>query len=367
MSVTPNVSVIVPCYNHRQFLVERVESIFHQTYTNYELILLDDASTDGSAEFLQQFTTRPNVRLVINESNSGSPFAQWNRGVELANGQFIWIAESDDSARPGLLEKLVAVLESHPRVGIAQCNSMLIDESGAVTGPIVPDAHPDAMDRWNGDFLADGRDEIRHFLYLQNTIPSASAVVFRRSVYQEAGPADATFSVSGDLLQWVRMLEHSDLYYLADVLSLSRVHAQTQRVAASHNGTYELEALEIQRRICNSLPVARDVVRRGADRCAISWLQKRSRWSLCGQRVSPLRLFLAVARARSQGCPALRRAVTVLSVRRNSEEPPPEVGGPSRLTPLACEALPESCTLNLKTIRWHRHDNSPSGQTGLVS
>lgn len=273
MSAAPRVSVIVPNYNHRPFLSERLESIFQQTYTDFELILLDDASADGSLELLRSYASRPGVRLLINEVNSGSPFHQWNRGMQDAHGEYVWIAESDDTARQEFLERLVTVLDAHPSVGLAECESQLIDGSGTVLGPIPRDAHPEAAQRWRHDFLAEGREEIRRFLYLQNTIPSSSAVVFRRSAYRDAGPADPELTLTGDWLQWVKLLLRSDRYFLAQPLSFSRVHSGTQREAAARNGRQELEALAVQRRIQRLLPIDPPMTRRGAERYATSWLQ----------------------------------------------------------------------------------------------
>src|ERR1700756_5018477 len=94
----PTVSVIVPNYNHARFLPKRIDSILRQSFQDFELILLDDCSTDDSRSILSQHASDPRVRIEFNQVNSGSPFKQWNRGVGLARGQYIWIAESDDYA-----------------------------------------------------------------------------------------------------------------------------------------------------------------------------------------------------------------------------------------------------------------------------
>ncbi len=273
MSTVSRVSVVVPNYNHGAFLPERLESIFRQTYADFEVILLDDASTDGSLQLLQKYAARPNVRLLINETNSGSPFHQWNRGVEQAQGEFVWIAESDDSARPEFLRKMVAVLDQHPSVGLAECDSRLVDASGDILGQIPRDAHPEAAQRWRQSFPANGQEEIRRFLYLQNTIPSASAVLFRRAAYLAAGPAESRLQLTGDWLQWVKLLRQSDRYFLAEPLSLSRVHPATQRASTASDGRSELEALTVQRHIRRLSNVERGTIRRGAERYATSWLQ----------------------------------------------------------------------------------------------
>ena len=96
--MTPLVSIIVPNYNHAAFLQERLDSIFKQTCQDFEVIILDDASTDDSLEILNVYKEHPKVsHFVVNTTNSGSPFLQWQKGLALATGNYVWIAESDDT------------------------------------------------------------------------------------------------------------------------------------------------------------------------------------------------------------------------------------------------------------------------------
>src|SRR5215469_14819662 len=96
-SIAPKVSIVVPNYNHARFLPQRLDSILGQTFQDFELILLDDSSTDDSRSILLEYGRRdPRVRIEFNEVNSRNPFKQWNKGVGLAHGQYVWIAESDD-------------------------------------------------------------------------------------------------------------------------------------------------------------------------------------------------------------------------------------------------------------------------------
>jgi glycosyltransferase involved in cell wall biosynthesis len=117
------VSVIIPNYNHARFLPRRIESVLCQTYQDFELILLDDCSTDDSRSLLSEYACDPRVRMEFNEKNSGSPFKQWNKGVRLARGEYVWIAESDDYADERMLERLAAVLEAEPKFALAYCRS----------------------------------------------------------------------------------------------------------------------------------------------------------------------------------------------------------------------------------------------------
>ena len=97
--VVPMVSVVVPNYNYAKYLPQRMESIFGQSFQNFEIILLDDASTDNSAELIEGYRAHPKVSVVeVSARNSGSPFRQWEKGLSLAKGKYVWIAEADDLA-----------------------------------------------------------------------------------------------------------------------------------------------------------------------------------------------------------------------------------------------------------------------------
>ena len=116
------VSAIIPNYNHEEFLKQRIESVLAQTYQDFEIILLDDASTDKSNKIINQYVQYPKVKhMVFNKKNSGAAFRQWENGMGLASGQYLWMAESDDWADPGFLAALVPVLEKNPEVGLVYC------------------------------------------------------------------------------------------------------------------------------------------------------------------------------------------------------------------------------------------------------
>src|SRR5664280_853615 len=133
MTQNPHISVCVPrgcpaesCIGqfgraHARFLRRRIESVLCQTYQDFELILLDDCSSDESRSLLSEYAGDPRVRIKFNEVNSGSPFRQWNKGVGLARGEYVWIAESDDYADERMLERLLTVLEAEPEVVFAYC------------------------------------------------------------------------------------------------------------------------------------------------------------------------------------------------------------------------------------------------------
>src|SRR4029077_1491910 len=122
----PSVSVIVPNYNHARFLRRRIESVLGQTYGDFELILMDDCSTDESQAILSEYARDARVRLEFNETNSGGTFRQWNKGVRLARGKYVWIAGADDYADERLLGSLVAMLDQDAAVTFAYCRSYCV-------------------------------------------------------------------------------------------------------------------------------------------------------------------------------------------------------------------------------------------------
>ena len=247
-----------------------MNTILTQTRQDFELILLDDASQDGSGDFLETFLDRPGVRLIRNTQNTGSPFAQWNRGLREAKGDLIWIAESDDIACPQFLEVLVGVLEQNESVGLAFCQSNRIDENGV----IISDSNQAGVnDVCQNNFRIDRGKAVSEYLYISNTIVSASAVVFRRDVYNSVGPADASLHLVGDWMQWCKMLLVSDMYYVAQPMSGTRIHTNTRRHSTASNGTLELESLTVQRQIRRCLKIDRRRIQEGSVRVARSWLQ----------------------------------------------------------------------------------------------
>lgn len=230
---TPNVSVVVPNYNHAAYLRQRLNSILNQTFQNFELILLDDCSTDDSRKILSEYSDHPKVtQVVVNAVNGGSAFAQWERGLSLAEGQYIWIAESDDFCEPDFLQQQVNILNQNPHVVVSYCQSTFVDENG---DPFLQDQ--DYLrwiepERYEHDFIADGAEEISRFLAFRNTIPNASAVVFRKE-HADQITLPVKYRYAGDWLFWIRMLRFGSLAFSAEPLNRFRSHPQTTRAAVS--------------------------------------------------------------------------------------------------------------------------------------
>jgi glycosyltransferase involved in cell wall biosynthesis len=239
----PKVSVIVPNYNHARFLPQRLESIFNQTFQDFEVILLDDSSTDYSRDVLEQFRNHPKVAaLVYNKQNSGSTFQQWEKGIRLSKGEFIWIAESDDYCETSFLSILVSKLIKHNKAGIAYCQTVSVDPYNKFLVNWLQHTDVFIPNVWKQSFSIAGEAAIINFFIYRNVIPNASGVLFRKSVYNATTGIDTGMNLLGDWFLWIKLLEVSDLIFIAQDLNYFRQHSNkaTGRNTFNFNNLKEL-------------------------------------------------------------------------------------------------------------------------------
>ena len=251
----PRVSVIVPNYNHARFLPRRIDSILGQTFQDFELILLDDCSTDDSRSTLSQYAGDPRVRIEFNAVNSGSTFKQWNKGARLANGKYIWFAESDDYTDPRMLERLVRILDSHPDVAFAYCRSWQVradDSPAGFADWYLEDLH---AQRWTTDFFADGYAECQKYFIYDNQVPNASSVVFRKAAYEAVGGADEGLRMCGDWKLWASIALTGRVAYLSEPLNYFRLHDESVRGRDRSHLLVVEETLEVIRWILDRVTV----------------------------------------------------------------------------------------------------------------
>lgn len=251
------VSVIVPNYNYSRFLDQRLGSIEQQTFTDCEFILLDDASTDDSLQVLESFAEKHRCPLICNAQNSGNVFKQWNKGLGLATGKYVWIAEADDYADHRFLETLVGRLEQNPQCGLAYCNSLRVDENNIILELVRPTLFGIDLERWQHDFVNSGHEECFRYLLRENTIPNASAVVFKRELYEAVGKVDESLKGGGDWKFWASLLQRSDLAFVAEPLNYFRVHKNTTRARARVWAASLPESFEVMKYIASSMDVPR--------------------------------------------------------------------------------------------------------------
>lgn len=268
----PKVSVIIPNYNHAAYLRERIESVLNQTFTDFELIILDDKSPDNSQEIISEYASKNNqITTVFNTQNSGSTFAQWNKGAQMAKGEYLWFAESDDFCEPTLLEKLVPVLDKNPQVGIAYAQTYLVNEQSEIINSYAENLEFIYKTKaWESDFVKSGKEVGRNWLYFHNPIPNASGALIRKSVYMDIGMAETGMKLNGDWFLYAKILTHSDLAFCAEHLNYFRVHELTQRKRAQATGHVYLEIIKINDYLREHIP--------GSDTNANKAMAKIAQW-----------------------------------------------------------------------------------------
>jgi glycosyltransferase involved in cell wall biosynthesis len=274
------VSAIVPNYNYAQYLLERLSSIFSQTYPIYEVIVLDDASTDNSVEVIEKCLAHTDIdcRLIVNRKNSGSVSKQWQKAVESAKGDFIWICEADDVAKPDFLKKTL-VKFSDPEVVLSYSQSMQIDEEGnSISDDYLEYTNDISGDRWRQDYVCDGIAELSEALSVKNTIPNVSAVVFRKSALSvsmdSCGPILRKLKVAGDWLIYSDLLLNGKIGFCSEPLNAHRRHRNSVTIDAANNARHMAEILFMQKRIAGSVDISADTRRKckGFEQHALSHL-----------------------------------------------------------------------------------------------
>ena len=195
------VSVIVPNYNYARYLRERLHSIFAQTYPVLEIIVLDDASADDSVEVAKGAADEMTRIIVLDrrESNSGNVFRQWKAGLDQARGEFVWIAEADNSSDPTFLRETLRRLTEDPDAAFCFTNSQAIGPDRSIVYDNYKGYYrqlgDDALDL-DGRF--EGRDFLRRFLTVRNLVLNVSSVVWRTESLREAFASlgDEAFSLT---------------------------------------------------------------------------------------------------------------------------------------------------------------------------
>lgn len=212
--MNPTVSFVVPCYKLAHLLGECIASILSQTYTDFEILIMDDCSPDNTAEVVSGFQD-PRVRYIRNETNL-KHLRNYNKGISLARGKYIWLISADDCLRrPYVLERYVRILEANPNVGFVFCSAVgLFNERE--TGVLDYSIHGDR------DAIIPGRRFLAKLVYA-NTIVAASGMV-RRECYDKVGLFPLDMPWGGDWYLWCAFALHFDVAYLAEPMVCYRRH-----------------------------------------------------------------------------------------------------------------------------------------------
>lgn len=235
------VSIIIPSYNHSRFLKDRLKSIENQTYDDWELIIIDDFSTDNSVELLEEFVSKNKEKVkyfIRNEENSGSGYSSWKKGIELSDSRYIWIAETDDYSAPTFLEEQVKVLEESNAV-LSFCASKYVDSNGKYLYS--------SSNRTNDLKVYKEENKIfKSYIFIQRMpfnpyITNGSSVVFKKP---KCRVPDEIFShkQSSDTFFWTYLIKNNHFIFLNKELNFFRRHVNsttTKNVAINQFNIYK--------------------------------------------------------------------------------------------------------------------------------
>ena len=238
MRSEPIISVIVPAYDAARTILETVESVLGQTFQDFELIVVDDGSSDGTAELLKEISDSP--LKVYSYENGGVAVAR-NRGIALAKGEFISFIDADDLWTPDKLESQLAALERMPEAGIAYSWTTMADENGE---PL----YPQKPVYFEGDVYPQ--------LLVNNFIFSGSNILARREAIESVGEFDLSLRACQDWDCYVRLAakwpfvlvpRHQIFYRQYSMSMSSRINLVEEEILVAAEKTFQSAPAELQR------------------------------------------------------------------------------------------------------------------------
>ena len=213
----PKVSICIPNYNYARFIGDAIQSALEQTYKNFELIIVDNCSTDNSEEVIKSFSD-PRIRFYKNDRTIHG-IRNWNRCLSLAHGEYITLLHADDKLTPNSIEKRVEILDRNPNVGLVYSACTIIDGKGTVTGEFRPYDRDYII---NEDYIKSGEDEFKRLVF-RDYIPVPTVMV-RKECYDVLGDFSEEYSYCPDWGMWLRIALNYDVSFISEPLGYYRIH-----------------------------------------------------------------------------------------------------------------------------------------------
>lgn len=205
----PRISVVIPTYNRANYILQALESVFAQTYKDYEVVVIDDGSTDGTQALLKPLIDNGTIRCYQNPGRGVS--AARNFGVENANGKHLAFLDSDDLFLPAKLEKQIALIEQRPEIGMVHSHYAKFNDAGEDLG--LRDTsryqgaiYPGLLNQWD-------------------ILMAPSCTLIPKTVFEEVGGYDEAMRWAEDLDLWRRIAQRYPLDLVPEVLTRVRVHS----------------------------------------------------------------------------------------------------------------------------------------------
>jgi glycosyltransferase involved in cell wall biosynthesis len=199
--ITPKISVVLAVYNGERHLDNALRSILNQSFTDFELIIIDDGSTDGSPDILSALQRADPRAVVVRQENRGLA-ASLNRGLELARGAYVARQDADDISTADRFERQAAFLDAHPSIAAVGSSADVIDRCGAVVGALT---------------AATGAQAVTRGLLTLRTTPVHGSMMMRKDAVLAAGGYREAFRVAQDYDLWLRLSDRLEIDNLPDV------------------------------------------------------------------------------------------------------------------------------------------------------
>jgi glycosyltransferase involved in cell wall biosynthesis len=224
--MTPRVSILLPNLNNRPYLDERIRTITDQTFSDWELIIVDNYSDDGAWEFLRELA-KTDSRIRISQAPRQGMYANWNNCIRLARGEYVYIATSDDTMSPKFLEIMINALDEHPGCDLAHCKLKIIDENGS--------PHPTL--NWDKFYCTTYFGDLIHQKHIRlaphdgllhcgvkTVYTSITQLLIRKSLFEQIGLFLTNYGSIADFEWEMRASLVADTIHIPEYLATWRVH-----------------------------------------------------------------------------------------------------------------------------------------------
>lgn len=263
----PKISVVFTSYNHKEYLRQALDSLLAQTFKDFELIIVDDCSTDGSQMILKEYAKKDNrIHLTLNTINSGSYVHSTNQGALLATAPYIIFAQCDDYAEPIQFDRLYKAITFN-KVDVAFSCSKMVDENSSCIGTDFSYRDYSFRKKYKNGGLIKKSDA---FKYLINSciIPNLSAAIISRELYNALKGLSSEYLVLADWDFWIRLSKYSDFYYISQPLNNFRQHCNTIRETVKMTRQWE-ERFKMCKSVIDIQPEYKTYI---TDKLVLAWI-----------------------------------------------------------------------------------------------
>jgi glycosyltransferase involved in cell wall biosynthesis len=277
----PKVSVVVPNYNHASYLMQRLDSIYGQTYSNFEVILLDDFSNDSSTDILKKYASEhsDNTTLVINERNSGGVFNQWKKGLEIANGELVWIAESDDFCDENFLETMVPFFQNKAVMLSFARTDFVSGEPISKTWTSEEYLSDLSINFKAESFIKSAHETVKSGWVVKNIVPNVSSTVFRNpgKIKLLEDPKWLSLRMCGDWVFYLHLIRGGLVAYSSKTTNYYRQHKSNTSVNTQGFDTYYIEHEVVGQYLVDLYNLCSKDIERQRDSLYKHWCHKRGK------------------------------------------------------------------------------------------